>query len=140
MEGTARERAQRQGRKPQLPLWLAPIQARILPVTSEYLTYADEIAIGLNSDGVRTDVDDSDQTIERRVREAERAWIPYVIVIGAREKKGGKLPVRVRPLGKQQSMTAQEIVSDVRERTAGMPFRSLTLPLHVTERPGYRTG
>ncbi len=133
-------RMQRQGKKPQLPLWLAPMQARILPVTSEYLPYADELAIRLNSEGVRTDVDDSDQTIDRRVRDAEMVWIPYIIVIGAKEKNGEKLPVRVRHTGKQQSMTIQELVSDLREKTTGMPFRSSTLPLHVTERPGYRTG
>ena len=131
---------EKQGKKPQLPVWLAPTQARILPVTSDYLSYADELAGRLNSERVRTDVDDSDETVERRVRSAEMLWIPYIIVVGAKEKGGQKLPVRARHTGKQQLMTLQELVSEVQGKTIGMPFRSLTIPMHVSQRPGYRTG
>lgn len=131
---------EKQGKKPQLPIWLAPTQVRILPVTSDYLAYADELAGRLNSERVRTDVDDSDETVERRVRSAEMLWIPYIVVVGAKEKSGQKLPVRARHTGKQQLMTLQELVSEVQTKTAGMPFRPLTIPVHVSQRPGYRTG
>jgi threonyl-tRNA synthetase len=77
---------ERQGKKPQLPLWLAPSQVRIIPVTREFLPYADEVAKKLNDERVRTDVDDSDETVEKRVRDAEMLWVPYIIVVGAREK------------------------------------------------------
>jgi len=129
-----------QGKKPQLPLWLAPTQVRIIPVTKESLPDADGLAAKLNQARVRTDVDDSDETVEKRVREAEVFWIPYIIVVGAREKTGGQLPVRVRETGEQRKMTVEELASEVAERTAGYPFRPLTVPVHVSTRPAYRTG
>jgi threonyl-tRNA synthetase len=129
---------EKQGKKPQLPLWLAPSQVRILPVTKEFLAYADELANRLNDGRVRADVDDSDETVEKRVRDAEMLWIPYIIVVGAREKGAAKLSVRVREAGAQLKMSTEELAAEIREKTAGNPFRPLTLPLHVSARPAYR--
>jgi threonyl-tRNA synthetase len=124
-------------KKPKLPLWLAPSQVRIIPVTREFLRFADELAGQLNQGRVRADIDDSDETVDKRVRDAEILWIPYILVVGSREKGGQKLPVRVRDTGDQRKMTAEELVSEIREKTTGYPFRPLTIPLHVTARPGY---
>jgi len=131
---------EQQGKKPQLPLWLAPTQVRIIPVTRESLPHADRLAASLNQARVRADVDDSDETVEKRVRDAEMFWIPYIIVVGAREKTTEQLPVRVRETGGQRKMTVEELASEVTQRTAGYPFRSLTVPLHVSTRPAYGTG
>ena len=132
-------RMERQGKKPQLPLWLAPSQVRIIPVTREFLPYADEFAKKLNDGRVRTDVDDSDETVEKRVRDAEMLWVPYIIVVGAREKGVTELPVRVRETGTQRRISIEKLAAEIREKTAGYPFRPLTLPLHVSTRPGYRS-
>jgi len=129
---------ERQGKKPQLPLWLAPSQVRIIPVTREFLPYADEVAKKLNNGRVRTDVDDSDETVEKRVRDAEMLWVPYIIVVGAREKGVAELPVRVRETGTQRRISMEKLATEIREKTAGYPFRPLTLPLHVSTRPAYR--
>jgi threonyl-tRNA synthetase len=129
---------EQQGKKPQLPLWLAPSQVRIIPVTRESLPDGDEVAKMLNDGRVRADVDDSDETVEKRVRDAEMLWIPYIIVVGAREKGAVNLPVRVRETGAQHKMSIEELASEIRQRTAGYPFRPLTLPLHVSTRPAYR--
>jgi threonyl-tRNA synthetase len=126
------------GKKPQLPLWLAPSQVRIIPVTREFLPYADELAKRLNDARARTDVDDSDETVEKRVREAEMLWIPYIIVVGARERGVVELPIRARESGSQRKMTIEELASEIREKTAGYPFRPLTVPFHVSTRPAYR--
>lgn len=128
---------ERQSKKPQLPLWLAPSQVRIIPVTREFLRFADELAGELNQGRVRADIDDSDETVDKRVRDAEMLWIPYILVVGSREKGGQKLPVRARETGDQRKMTADELVSEITEKTTGYPFRPLTIPLHVTARPGY---
>ncbi len=129
---------EQKGKKPQLPLWLAPSQVRIIPVTREFLPHANELAENLNGRRVRTDVDDSDETVEKRVRDAEMLWVPYIIVVGAREKGAEKLPVRVRETGTQSGMTIDELASEIRKKSAGYPFRPLALPLHVSERPAYR--
>jgi len=130
---------EQQGKKPQLPLWLAPTQVRIIPVTRESLARADHLAATLNQAGVRTDVDDSDETVEKRVRDAEIFWIPYIIVVGAREKTAEQLPVRVRETGEQRKMTVEELASELTEKTARYPFRPLTVPVHVSTRPAYGT-
>jgi len=129
---------EQQGNKPQLPVWLAPSQVRVIPVTREFLPHADELAEKFNERRVRTDVDDSEETVEKRVRDAEMSWIPYVIVVGAREKAAEKLPVRVRESGDQRKMTIDELASEIGQKTAGYPFRPLTVPLHVSARPTYR--
>jgi len=102
------------------------------------LTYADELAKKLNDGRVRTDVDDSDETVEKRVRDAEMLWVPYVIVVGAREKGVTELPVRVRETGTQHRISIERLVAEIRDKTAGYPFRPLTVPLHVSTRPAYR--
>jgi len=137
LDGCAKR--ERQGERPQLPLWLAPSQARIIPVTREFVSYADELAGRLNDGRVRTDVDDSDETVEKRVRDAEMFWIPYIIVVGAREKSAAKLPIRVRETRDQRKMSVEELVTEIKEKTKGYPFRPLTFPLHVSARPVYRT-
>jgi threonyl-tRNA synthetase len=129
---------EQQGKKPQLPLWLAPSQVRIIPVTRESLPDGDQVAKVLNDGRVRADVDDSDETVEKRVRDAEMLWIPYIIVVGAREKGAAKLPVRIRETGTQRKMSIEELASEIRQRTAGYPFRPFTLPLHASTRPAYR--
>jgi len=130
---------EQQSKKPQLPLWLAPSQVRIIPVTREFVAFADEVAKKLNGGRARADVDDSDETVDRRVRDAEVLWIPYIIVVGSREKGAKKLTVRFRETGEQRKMTIEELASEIRERTGGYPFRPLTIPLHVSARPAYRT-
>lgn len=130
---------EQQGKRPQLPLWLAPSQVRIIPVTHEFLSCADELAGKFNESRVRTDVDDSDETVQKRVRDAEMFWIPYIIVVGAREKSSTKLPIRVRETSDQRKMSVEELVTEIREKTKGYPFRPLTVPLHVSVRPVYRT-
>lgn len=130
---------ERDGKKPQLPLWLSPVQVRIVPVTKDFVAHADELAGRLNDARVRADVDDSDDTVDRRVRDAEIMWIPYIIVVGARERASTQLPVRVRETTVQRKMTVEEIATEIRDKTAGYPFRPLTVPLHVSGRPAYRS-
>jgi len=66
-------------------------------------------------------------------------WVPYIIVVGAREKGVTELPVRVRETGAQRRISIEKLAAEIREKTAGYPFRPLTLPLHVSTRPGYRS-
>ncbi|MDT0262451.1 His/Gly/Thr/Pro-type tRNA ligase C-terminal domain-containing protein [Jatrophihabitans lederbergiae] len=67
---------------PSWPDWLAPVQVRILPVRPEHLAHAQGIACDLQARGVRTEIDDRDEPVRRRVRDSESRWIPYVAVVG----------------------------------------------------------
>ncbi|MEM1820799.1 MAG: threonine--tRNA ligase, partial [Thermofilaceae archaeon] len=64
------------GGKPSLPLWLSPVQVRVIPVSSDYTGYALEVAEKLNSLAIRADVDDRDESLSKKIRDAEVKWIP----------------------------------------------------------------
>jgi len=129
--------SEERGEKPSLPLWLSPVQVRIIPVTGEQLPEALRIAEQLNSWGIRADVDDRDESLARRVRDAEVKWIPYVVVLGAKEVASGRLNVRARG-GGPAAMTLEELRRRLDAELEGYPRCGLTLPVRVSERPGYR--
>ncbi len=78
------------------PAWLAPIQARVIPVAEPHRTGAADVADELRARGIRVDVDASDETLGKRIRGAELDKISYVLVYGDKEADGGTLALRVR--------------------------------------------
>ena len=117
------------------PLWLSPTQVRIISVTPEALDLGDELCRGISGRQVRADVDDRDESVGRRIRDAEREWVPYQLVIGKREMASGNLTVRIRTEASQREMSVEELVGLVRGQTDGMPFRPLPLPERLSGRP-----
>lgn len=125
------------GRPPMLPLWLSPTQVRLIPVSDAHVKAAEATARLLNRRGIRADVDDREETVPKKVRDAEREWIPYIIVMGEREMASSLLPVRVRRDGEIRDMTLESLVNEIRREVRGMPWRPLPLPLRVKERPRF---
>ncbi len=82
------------------PAWLAPLQARIVPVAESHRLAARDVAGELAGRGVRVDVDASDETLGKRIRSAELERVPYVVVLGDREADSGTLSLRIR--GRQE--------------------------------------
>jgi threonyl-tRNA synthetase len=76
------------------PAWLAPTQASILPVSDPQLAYAREVAARLAADGVRVRVDDRSESVGRKIRDAELAKIPFMLIVGERERAEGTVSVR----------------------------------------------
>jgi threonyl-tRNA synthetase len=76
------------------PAWLAPTQAAILPVSDPQLAYAREVAARLAADGVRVRVDDRSESVGRKIRDAELAKIPFMLIVGERERAEGTVSVR----------------------------------------------
>ncbi|OYT63095.1 threonine--tRNA ligase, partial [Candidatus Bathyarchaeota archaeon ex4484_205] len=70
---------------PTLPTWISPIQVRVIPVSEKHLEKAIEIAERISENNIRVDVDDRNETLSKRMRDSQREWIPYVVVIGDRE-------------------------------------------------------
>jgi threonyl-tRNA synthetase len=86
---------------------------------------------------VRADVDDRGETVQKKIRDAEKEWIPYIIVIGEREIGADKVPVRVRTDGKLHQMSLKELRSEIKKQVRGKPFRPLPLPMSVQGRPKF---
>jgi Threonyl-tRNA synthetase len=127
-------KAEKEGKTPRLPTWLSPVQVRIIPITKDNLKYAVEVADKLEAEGIRVDIDDRDETLSKRVREAETAWVPYICVVGAKEAGEGTLSVRERG-GGQYKMTPAELVEKIKEEVRGYPSRPLYLPRFLSQRP-----
>ncbi len=122
---------------PRLPLWLSPIQVRVIPVSDSFAKDAEKIADEIEGYQIRVDVDDRSITMQKKVREAEMAWINYIVVIGQKEVDSGMLAVRDRETRKIRKMSLRELMDEVKEKLEGKPFRSLTLPRFLSQRPQF---
>jgi threonyl-tRNA synthetase len=81
------------------PTWLAPVQVKVLPIVDKQFEYANQIAEKLSKLGVRVEVDERNEKIGYKIREAQLAKIPYMLVIGDREMQNGQVAVRSRKEG-----------------------------------------
>jgi len=122
---------------PSLPLWLSPAQVRIIPISDKFLKDAKRIADAMEKQCIRVDIDDRPFTMQKKVREAEMEWINYVLVIGQREVDSEVLPVRDRQLGTIRNMRLQQLIDEIRKKTADKPFQSLTMPKELSRRPQF---
>jgi len=87
------------------PVWISPVQAKILPITDRNGAYAREICDKLKEQGIRVEIDDRNEKIGYKIREAQLEKIPYMLVLGDKEEEGRKLAVRNRKDGKTQEMS-----------------------------------
>ena len=129
---------QQKGKSPMLPLWLSPTQVRLIPISEQFLAKVEEIAAAMEAACIRVDVDDRALTLQKRIREAETDWVPYIIVLGQKEIDSGELAVRVREAqGKVENMKLSELVKKVRNNIEGKPFKPLPLPRSLSKRPQF---
>ena len=128
---------QQSGKSPMLPLWLSPTQARIIPISDKFLGDVEKLVKKMEAHLIRVDIDDRQLTLQKRIREAEMEWIPYIVVVGQREIVSGVLPVRNRETGKMQNMKLEELVSEFEETARGKPFKPLPLPKYLSKRPQF---
>jgi threonyl-tRNA synthetase len=85
---------------PGFKTWLTPIQARVLTVSNEQNEYAEKIMDLLNQQGFRADFDDREETLGKKIRQAEVEWIPYIVIIGKSEQDNNTVSLRKRLIGK----------------------------------------
>jgi threonyl-tRNA synthetase len=126
---------QKEGKSPELPLWLSPTQVRLIPLADRHLKFCKRVADELEKARVRTDIDDRSETVQKKIRDAEREWIPRIVVIGDKELKSKKLPVRVRGRKALKLMTVGDLSAEVTKKTKGTPFKPLALPRLLSMRP-----
>ncbi len=126
---------QKAGGSPMLPLWLSPTQVRVIPVSREYLQHCEKLVGDLESKQIRVDLDDREETLGKRVREAETEWVPYILVVGEKEVKGNKMSIRDRAAGKVRESSLQELVDEIGGVTRDKPFMPLNMPKYMSKRP-----
>ena len=125
----------KEGRKPQLPLWLAPTQVRIIPLKDEFLDFSKDIATKLSEKNIRVDIDDRNDSIGKRIREAEKEWIRYILVIGEKEVNSDNLSVRDRNTSNVRNLSFDEFTDEINEFTSDKPFSKRNMPLLLSKRP-----
>jgi len=126
------------GGVPSIPLWLAPTQVRLIPVNKEeHIHFCRNIADQLSkTNKIRTDIDDRDESVGKKIRDSESEWIRYTLVIGDKETKTQIFSVRDRDLGsKQARLTLQELVAQICSQLQDMAYLPLNLPRNLSERP-----
>ncbi len=128
-------KAQKAGKAPSLPLWISPTQVRLIPLADRHVKACEKMAGALEKACVRVDIDDRSETVSKKVRDAEREWTNFVVVLGDKELKKKKLPVRVRGKKALRKMTVKELTAEIAKKTEGMPFRPLALPKMLSMRP-----
>ncbi|HEX9944319.1 MAG TPA: threonine--tRNA ligase [Thermoanaerobaculia bacterium] len=100
------------------PLWLAPVQAVVLPVSEKFAGYGEAVRARLAATGVRVDLDDRNEKLGYRIREAQLQKVPYMLVVGAREAEEGTVSVRRRTGEELGAMEVDDFLARVRDLAA----------------------
>jgi len=124
----------KKGKKPEFPLWLAPTQVRIISVKPEFFNYCEGLADKISSSDIRVDIDERNESVSKRIRDAETEWIRYTLVVGEKEINSEKLNVRDRKTGEVSEHVFDEFISEIKNETKNKPF----LPLNMTRRLSLR--
>ena len=134
-----------QGKKPMLPLWLSPTQVRFIPVADEFVSDCEKFIDELNKISpfyfIRSDIDDREESVGRKIRDAEKEWVPYIVVVGEKERKEKTVSPRVRTsdLGQgDKPYTISQLHSLVLERVRDFPQQKLPLALYLSKRPKFK--
>jgi threonyl-tRNA synthetase len=93
------------------PFWLAPVQARVLPISEKFADYAQAVKADLVEAGIRVELDDSNEKIGYKIRQGELARVPYLLIVGEKEAEANTVSVRKRKDGDKGAMTVAEFVA-----------------------------
>lgn len=105
-----------------LPVWLSPLQVKILPISDKFIDYANDVKSKLRATGIRVETDDRSEKIGKKIREAELSRVPYMLVLGEKEVNEGKVAIRRQGKGDAGTQTIEEfintITAEIKNRTA----------------------
>jgi len=126
----------------QLPVWLSPTQVRVIPIAERHMEYASFVTDDLTLAAIRADIDDREESVSKKVREAAMDWVPYVIVIGDKEMENSELTVTIRKKSApnkpyKETMTIDALKEQLNVDLADVPFRPLYTPLRLSKKPHY---
>jgi threonyl-tRNA synthetase len=98
----------------EFPVWLAPVQAIVLPIADRHAEWAHEVGRRLRADRLRVEVDDRTESVGRRIRDAELRKVPYMLVVGDREVEAGAVAVRRHREGDEGTVALEEFAERLR--------------------------
>jgi threonyl-tRNA synthetase len=134
-----------QGKKPMLPLWLSPTQVRFIPVADEFTPdcerFVDELAKISPFYFIRADIDDREESVSRKIRDAEKEWVPFIIVVGEKERTEKVMTPRIRipELGSgEKPYSIQQLHELIIAQTKEFPQQKLPVNLYVSKRPKFK--
>ena len=116
---------QKNGVAPNIPFWLAPTQIRLIPMSTKFIDYSNQLSLEINKKKIRNDIDDREISVSKKIRDAGREWIRYVIVIGEKEIQSDKLPVRDRKSNKLRNITLEDLIKEIITQVKDLPTQSL---------------
>ncbi len=102
--------------KGNLPIWLSPVQVKVLPISEKHVDYCRELVEELEEAGLRVELDDRNEKIGYKIREAQMMKIPYMLVIGDKEKEAKEITVRSRSKGDLGNMDLEEFVEKIKNQ------------------------
>ena len=100
------------------PAWLAPVQATVLPITAGQNSYATNVYQRLQNAGLRVHLDERNEKVQAKIRDAQLEKIPYMLVVGAKEADAGTVAVRHRSKGDQGPRPLDQFIADLRAEVA----------------------
>ena len=125
----------KEGKKAHLPLWLSPTQVRLIPIKPEFLKFCKTLGDKITDSKIRVDIDDRNESIGKRIREAETEWIRYILVIGEKEVNTKDVNVRDRETGEVKQIAFDDFISEIHEQIKNKPFSYLNSNRFVSMRP-----
>ena len=97
------------------PTWLAPVQVKVLPISEKYMDYAESVQKKLDEAGIRVELDTRSEKIGYKIREAQQAKIPYMLVVGQKEEEDGTVAVRSRAAGDEGTKSLDAFITDIQK-------------------------
>ena len=133
------------GQKPMFPIWLSPTQIRFIPVGDEFINVCEKFADEMNKASefyiIRSDIDDREESVSRKIRDAEKEWIPIIVVVGEKEMDSKKFTPRFRIEGigdSSKSYSLEDLYNIVASKTKGFPQKPIPLSIYVSKRPKFK--
>lgn len=110
------------------PLWLAPTQATVIPIASDFNDYAREVQEALRAQGLRVELDDRNESLNYRIREAQVQKVPYMLIIGKQEVESRSVAVRARAGGRNKVLPLDDVLRLMREEAETKSTSPLVVP------------
>jgi threonyl-tRNA synthetase len=125
----------KQGKTSFLPLWLMNTQIRLIPVNQTFTSKCLEINNYFKENNIRADIDDREESLSKKIREAEMEWIQYVVIIGEKEISSNTISVRDRMKKSSYEITMMELKEMIQSQTKDKPYLPINLPELLSNRP-----
>jgi threonyl-tRNA synthetase len=99
------------------PMWLAPVQAVVMPLSEKFLDYGREVQKKMRAAGLRVTIDESNEKLGAKIRHGQLQKVPFMLVVGEKEASSGSVALRKRTGGDQGSLTVDEVIAEMQRMT-----------------------